>query len=436
MRSPRFLLVVLAAAIGLGGAFPEPVDGQIMRRLRNAAANAAEREVTRQVQNRVTNAVRCAFDDLRCLERAEAEGKEVAYVDDRGQVLLDDDGEPITDRAAAARATVVRPGEGVWANWDFVPGDEVLFVDDYQADRVGDFPRRWELVSGNFEVVEWEGGRYVQVTANGLVVLRLPRVLPERFTVEFALGITHANQIVYLTTSPYQYGVGSSVYQGSAVNWGYGAGGLRPVREQGPEIRTPLTTSVWGTRVVPVRVMADGDHMKVYWDDRRIANAPNAVFPRTELLHLAFHRATGEDPILVGPVRVAAGGLELYDRLARDGRVATQGILFATGSDRIRPESTPVLQEIVAMLAAHPDLRLRIEGHTDDVGDEASNQALSERRAAAVQGWLVESGGVDAARLETVGWGEARPAVEGTSAEAREQNRRVELVDLRGDGGR
>src|SRR5690606_476826 len=117
--------------------------------------------------------------------------------------------------------------------------------------------------------------------------------------------------------------------------------------------------------------------------------------------------------------------------LARDGRVATQGILFASGSDRLRPESTPVLVEIVGMLQEHPDLRLRIEGHTDDVGEEAFNQGLSERRAASVKAWLMADGQIAAHRLETAGFGESRPAAEGTSPEARQQNRRVELVDLR-----
>ncbi len=434
MRIPRIALVLLSVGLGIDMARPDPADGQILRRVRKAAANAAEREVTNQVEKRVTNMVRCAFDDLACLRRAEDEGRPVAYVDDRGQVIVDDAGEPVTDREAAARATAIRPGDGAWANWDFVPGEDVLFVDDFQADRVGDFPRRWDLVVGNFEVVEWEGGRYVRASANGLVALPLPRTLPERFTVEFSLSLAHANSAVFLTTGPHLYGPRRGNFRGSAVHWARSRGGIDPMGNLGPEIRAPLEAGAWDARVVPVRVMADGDHMKIYWDDRRIANAPNAVFPRGDTLYLAFRWARDNAPILMGPIRVAGGGLELYDRLARDGRVATQGILFATGSDRLRPESTPVLQEIVAMLEAHHDLRLRIEGHTDDVGDEAMNQGLSERRAASVRAWLVESGGVAKDRLETVGFGETRPAVEGTSAEAREQNRRVELVDLRSGG--
>jgi OmpA-OmpF porin, OOP family len=411
---------------------PEPVDAQLGRRLRQAAQNAAERQVTREIEERIANMVICVFDDLSCIRKAEDEGREVAYADDSGQIITDDEGNPVSDREVAARATVVRPGDGAWANWDFVPGEEVLFMDDYTADRVGDFPRRWHLIGGNYEVVEWQGGLYVRTTSSGAVAIPLPRTLPERFTVELAVSVGHGNGIVSLTSAPYGHGPRRAEFAGSRVTWAYGRAGIDPTRDLGPDVRTSVDAKLYAERVVPVRVMADGDHMKVYWDDRRVANVPNAVFPRSDTLYLTFGSATAEAPILVGPIRIAGGGLELYDRLERDGRVATQGILFATGSDRLRPESTPVLNEILAMLQAHPDLTLQIEGHTDDVGDEAANQDLSERRAASVKAWLVESGGVDAGRLATVGFGESRPAVEGTTPEARAQNRRVELVDARG----
>src|SRR6185437_6276426 len=95
---------------------------------------------------------------------------------------------------------------------------------------------------------------------------------------------------------------------------------------------------------------------------------------------------------LFGNFRVASGGKKLYDALAEKGRVATQGIFFDTGSDRIRPESTPTLKEITAMLKDHDDLKILVEGHTDNVGQAASNLALSEKRAAAVRAYLVEQG--------------------------------------------
>jgi len=115
---------------------------------------------------------------------------------------------------------------------------------------------------------------------------------------------------------------------------------------------------------------------------------------------------------------------------ARVGWPATQGIYFDTGSDRVRPESSPTLKEIAAMLKEHEDLKLTIEGHTDNVGAAAANQSLSEKRAAAVKAALVGSYGVDAARLESKGLGATKPAAKNDTAEGRQTNRRVELVKM------
>jgi outer membrane protein OmpA-like peptidoglycan-associated protein len=418
--------------------FPLPLEAQLGglgRRIGRAAERAVERETEREVDRRVTNAMRCAFDDTACQARAKADGKDVEYVDDQGRVITGKDGKPVTDPSEAAKVAAVRPGEGAWANWDFVPGDTILYMDDYSKDRVGDFPRRWELIEGNFEIVEWQGSRYVRVTSDGVVVIPLPRTLPERFTIEFAVSVQHGNARASLATGPIEGAIGRTEgerFDGTLVQWAHSRAGVHPTGKLGPEVMTPVEWQVYKDRVVPVRVMADGKYMKVYWDDRRVANVPNAIFPRSDKLYLAMAWTSNDNPGMIGAMRIAGGGLDLYDQLARDGRVATQGILFATGSDRLRPESTPVLKEIVAMLQEHTDLTLRIEGHTDDVGDEASNQELSERRAAAVKAWLVESGRIAAGRLVTAGLGESKPAMAGTTPEAREQNRRVELIDTRG----
>jgi outer membrane protein OmpA-like peptidoglycan-associated protein len=131
---------------------------------------------------------------------------------------------------------------------------------------------------------------------------------------------------------------------------------------------------------------------------------------------------------MISNISIMAGGRKLYDALAESGRVATQGIYFDSGSDRIRPESTPTLKEIGAMLSEHADLSLTIEGHTDNVGNADANRELAERRAAAVKSFLVSSYNVDEGRLQAVGIGDAKPAAPNTTPEGRQQNRRVELV--------
>lgn len=426
-RTLAGVIPVLCAALL---AVPATAEGQLLKKLKDAAENAVESEAASQVDRLVRSAIRCAIDDPVCPEQARAGGEDVIFVDDEGEIIVDEDGAPITDRdeAVAAAPHPTAPGDGAWANYDFVPGDEILFYDDFSADRVGDFPRRFDLLRGNWDVVEWEGGRYLRATSGGLVAVPLPASLPERFTIEFPVSLRHGNAYVRLTTGP-AFQARPRDYEGSAVSVEATQAGIRSVGA-GPGVMAPMEHRFGEDGVAPLRVMGDGEYMKVYLGEHRIANAPNAVFPRTDRLFLAVSSASDSRPILIGPMRVAGGGRDLYDRLDRDGRVATQGILFATNSDRIRPESTPTLEEIGTMLSEHPDLRLGIEGHTDSDGDDAYNQDLSERRAASVRAFLIERYGIDGTRLETAGFGESRPVADNASPEGKQQNRRVELVRL------
>jgi outer membrane protein OmpA-like peptidoglycan-associated protein len=112
------------------------------------------------------------------------------------------------------------------------------------------------------------------------------------------------------------------------------------------------------------------------------------------------------------------------------GKVAIYGIQFDTAKASIRPESAAVLGEVAKLLAAHPTLRLRIEGHTDNEGKAATNLDLSRKRAASVRDWLVAKGKATATRLVTDGFGDTRPVGDNGTDAGRAKNRRVELVKL------
>jgi outer membrane protein OmpA-like peptidoglycan-associated protein len=101
-------------------------------------------------------------------------------------------------------------------------------------------------------------------------------------------------------------------------------------------------------------------------------------------------------------------------------------VLFDFDSARLRPEADSLLQEMLATLQAEPDAYVDIVGHTDWVGTDAYNLGLSQRRAQSVVDWLVEHG-ISRERLNTVGMGEGEPIAENTTAEGRQQNRRVEI---------
>ncbi|MEZ4976426.1 MAG: OmpA family protein [Flavobacteriaceae bacterium] len=101
-------------------------------------------------------------------------------------------------------------------------------------------------------------------------------------------------------------------------------------------------------------------------------------------------------------------------------------ILFDTGKSSIKPQSEKVLADIVAILKEYPNAKFTVEGHTDSVGSEKTNQSLSEARALSVKEYLVANG-VDEFRLSSKGYGESKPIDSNKTAAGRANNRRVEI---------
>jgi hypothetical protein len=114
-------------------------------------------------------------------------------------------------------------------------------------------------------------------------------------------------------------------------------------------------------------------------------------------------------------------------KLAAREPVDVYGIYFDFNSDKIKPESKAVLTQIAGVMKAHPDWKLSVSGHTDNVGGAAPNLALSQRRAEAVKKALVTQYGVDGNRLTTAGYGLSQPVATNDTLEGRARNRRVEL---------
>lgn len=433
-RLLRLLPLLLLAAL----AVEAPRAQGIFDRIKDAAERGVERAVDREVQRQadrattaaigaVEDAVVCAVTDEACIEEARRSGHDVVLTDAQGNPV-DAQGNPVESTAEAVIPAA--PGTGVWANYDFVPGNRVLFYEDYSDDRVGNFPARLEFVDGNWEIVEWQGRRLLRTTGPRYAAFRivLPEALPERFTIETEAYFPGANHTLALLTQPPRQSVNQVDYNYLLISGMHGTG-VQANRNQG------LSTSLnkdrrIEERLMPIRIIVDGDYAKVFVGENRTANVPNAVLPRTEALQFVVtYGASERSPMYIGAIRVAASETSLYDALMAEGRVATQGIFFTTGSARIRPVSTPTLREMTQMLQEHPDLRLRIEGHTDNTGSDATNQALSQQRAEAVRDYLVEQG-ISASRLEAVGLGSSQPVADNATAEGRQRNRRVELIRL------
>ncbi len=110
-------------------------------------------------------------------------------------------------------------------------------------------------------------------------------------------------------------------------------------------------------------------------------------------------------------------------------RFVLEGVLFASNRTTIQAESFPRLDRVVEFMAHKPSARIRVAGHTDNVGNPQRNLALSEARARAVRDYLV-SQGIDGGRIEAVGYGDQRPVASNDTEEGRAQNRRIEAIEL------
>ena len=319
--------------------------------------------------------------------------------------------------ASAGAATKVST---VSTKFDYVPGDSVILIDDFKLDELGEFPARWRLTEGTFEVAEMEGERWLRcVSADGRVRMKLPglTVLPEYWTLEFDFYQSEPSGQA-LTVSAYDTKgdfMWSAMYpHGESMHFSSGT--------------ITSTTALEGVPVEGrhhVMFMARGKGIKAYMDRQRLANVPEIPDMPVDL----EWRLWAPTHPMITNVRFASGCRPAKDMLAA-GKLVTYGIRFETGSDVVMPESAPVLRQVASYMEANPAVRLKVTGHTDNVGAAASNLDLSKRRAASVAKVLAEQFSVGAGRFETDGKGDTQAVASNAKPEGRAMNRRVEFAKL------
>ena len=340
--------------------------------------------------------------------------------------------------AGAVGDVSIEQAEAVYSKYDFIPGDKVIFLDDFSDTDVGEFPRKWSLNgpggkgSNTIEVAEYAGKRFLrsvpsekgqnQSPSTQYIRLDLKGDLPEKFTVEFD---AHFSELA--GGYPSLYGLfllKGEDYQGwSAPGIVWVSGG------RCTSLNTETHISRSDNKVHHVAVSVNGTFVKAYVDNQRVVNDPDGIPRPIKHVGIRIESSGGvsNDKVMFTNFRLAEGGKSIKSALDTDGKIVTHGILFDTGKDVIKPESLPTLKSILAFLNDNPDLKFSIEGHTDNQGNKAINQPLSEKRAVAVKTWLTGKG-IEEARLKTKGFGDGKPIDSNATPEGRANNRRFEFV--------
>lgn len=413
-RLGRELLVagclLVAVAFAASAVQAGPFD-----KLKKKVENKVTQKTDQKTDEAVNKTVDSASDDVEGAvtgkkKEAPTEGTEAA--------------EPGEKATGAKRGAGAGSVASVSTKFDFVPGDKVMFTDDFTQDELGEFPARWKLSSGTFEVAEMETERWLRcVSVDGTVNMKIPSMttLPEFWTLEFdgyqldragnsltVSGVTDAGLTVWEAIFPY-----------SGQNLFFRAGNITS--------DTPITGSVGGRH--HFSFMARGTALKVYVDRDRLASVPD-VSENGVATHINFRLWSPEKPMIAN-VRFAEGCRPAKDMLA-EGKLVTYGIHFESGSDVVLPDSAPILRQVAAYLTSKPEVKLKITGHTDNVGKAPANLDLSKRRAAAVAAVLAAQFGIAAERFETDGKGDTQPLSPNLKPEGRAMNRRVEFAKVEG----
>jgi len=347
-------------------------------------------------------------------------------------------------------------GLKVYSKYDFVPGEKIVYAEDFSQDVVGEFPSKWNT-NGSGEVVTVEGqpGKWLKLIEGTKYESAYNTKFPENYTVEFDVLVDFKDdqsvpyikvhlesdkpasdplpQVVAISLAPNGginvEGSGDGIYYESRNGKGY------PITEGKKQLYHTFHTYNHKNTPVHVALWVQKQRIRVWINQDKMYDLPKGLAENMGLKKLAFETTNyGGGPsnysYLISNIKIAIAPPDTRNKLMTEGSWSTTGILFDINSDKIKPASYGTLKEIATVLSENTDIKVKIIGHTDSDGDDAKNLDLSKRRAAAVRTALSKEFNIDASRLETDGMGETKPVGDNKIPEGKAQNRRVEFVKL------
>lgn len=448
-------IITLAAAMLLvcSGAYAQNIVGRLAERAKNAAENAVGNKIENAIDGAINGVGRKNKGDKK--QEAPEEQKteatpsagswvcpECGKVGNTGE-FCDDCGAKRGGSATAPAETSstpaapVKKAESAYAKSDFVPGDEIIFDDDFAAEQLGEFPSKWDLISGVSEVVKFDGKMafdFQDLDTRVAPLMKNPRnYLTDEFTVEcdFYAGDNSTIEERLYSRSYYRMEFytedGTKVCEfkwhtadSKEVNCYYTSTSDRKVNSDA-EIGAYLNDGEWNHLSISFNKRA----FKAYINGTRVVNIPNMKAPN--YLELESRLFSDHGVNFITDFRIAKGAVPLYDRLATDGKIITYAITFETGKADIKPESYVEINRIAKLMQENPNLSFEVQGHCDASGSDKVNDPLSQKRAEAIVAALVEQG-IAQARLSAVGKGSHQPIADNSSDEGRAKNRRVEFI--------
>lgn len=347
----------------------------------------------------------------------------------------------ITDTAIRAAGNDQPPLQS-FSKYDFVPGEKVIFYDDFSQDAIGDFPALWTAnAAGEINTLSIANGHWFNLNSTDGNYFYLKNVeFPKNFIVEFDIvpkktgGRIAAGLILYSESKsiemdnnphPGNAGIMISIEKANWNTLGYKA------TESGLITGSSTINPVEQEKVNHVIIWVQNRRLRIYHKSAKVLDMPTNIYEGTTFNRFCFRLSRGAScGAYISNFRITDASPDMRSKLITEGKLVSYGIYFDVNSDKIKPESYGSIKGIADVLTENPDVKIKIAGHTDADGDDALNLDLSKRRAVAVKNALVSSFNIDAARIETEGKGEKQPIAPNDNGTNKALNRRVEFIKL------
>jgi len=400
-------------------------------KLKNATNNRANQR-TNQGINKGLDAVEGGVKDIFKKKKPEEQAGDSILVDQNQEATQDQ--KPSKDAGQSLAA---------YSKYDFIPGEKVIFYEDFSQDAVGDFPALWNT-NGSAEVVTTNlfPGNWLKFITRDAIWTDALLKLPDNYTVEFdvipikgtegGMGGYGFRLMQTINEKSYDTGAipgkaafafyveyfgraGYRTYINSKEGEGLGLSSSNEDKETYEKENQKYHVAIWIQK----------SRVRLYQNEKKMFDLPKAF----NVPNVKFDRLRFEDgAAMVSNIRVAIGAPDTRNKLMTEGKLVTYGIYFDVNKDIVKPESFGTLKDIAAVLNEVPDVKVKIVGHTDSDGADATNLDLSKRRAASVKAELAKSFNVNGDRLITDGMGETQPVAQNDTPVNKALNRRVEFI--------
>ena len=413
---------------------------KVINQTNSRANHAADKTISKGldvVEDGITDAVTGEGDEAK-------DQKDNAPSDGNAQ----SDSESKSDAAAAGKGTgQEQQSLQTYSKYDFIPGEKIIFYEDFSQDAVGDFPALWNT-NGSAEIVTTNlfPGNWMKFDCREALWTDALLTLPDNYTIEFDVIPTSGSEsnggmsgysfrlMQAINAASYDHGSvpGKAAFAFKIEYYGtpryrtyinldgaenLGLSGSKDDESLKQKVNQKYHMALWFQK----------GRVRLYQDQNKLFDLPKAfTFQGVKMDRIRFE----DGAAMITNIRIAVGAPDMRNKLLTEGKLVTYGIYFDVNKDVVKPESYSTLKSIAGILTENPDVKVKIVGHTDSDGADAANLDLSKRRGASVKNELVKTFGIDASRLESDGLGETQPIAPNDTPANKALNRRVELLKL------